>query len=76
MERKQRNYTNILRNLQDLYKKVKENNRINGISPGTCLFKKNFDEILASRDVWDIAELKEVFATRKSYFNLFDGMKK
>ena len=51
MERKQRNYTNKLRNLQDLYKKVKENNRINGISPGTCLFKKNFDEILGSRDV-------------------------
>ena len=44
--------------------------------PEYVFFKKNFDEILGSRDVWDIAELKEVFATRKSYFNLFDGMKK
>ena len=66
--------TDKLRNLKDLYKKAKENNRTSGASPETSLFFEDFDEILGSRDVSNMPELKEVGAAEKSSFNLFDEM--
>ena len=73
-EKTKKQCTDKWRNLKDLWKNAKENNRTSEAFPETSPFFEDFDEILESRDVVNMPELKEVGAAEKSSFNLFDGI--
>ena len=49
-----------LRNLKDTYKKAKENNKKSGASPEFPRYYQDFDEVLGSRDIINLPEVREI----------------